>query len=536
MLSEHIEKQKASERLLADEIEKRRDCESEKGRLSAEVQRLTRRVEEGERSTFSSVVKVLADRWRSAEVASPREARSLDDPVYGRISLDEKLSTIFAHPLVQRLNRVRQLSFSYAQFPSATHTRLSHCLGTAKNAELALSGMLDRGVYYVEGEDAPRRFDRAILDRRNQIVQKAKLAALLHDLGHGPFGHALDDYAAFGDINSVQPMPDKIYTTQYIRKFLAPTLRAVGFDPEEIATVLELDQYKVVRGIDHLIADVINSSLDVDRMDYLVRDANMTGLTMGFVNTMALIDSMRPVMDDDAFILTYDEAAIRYMEHFLYARDAMYLNCYEAARKRAAERIFRRLIKELNEDQSLGLDVGDLLVLTDEEVMTVLRGIGAGSETRREVAEKLLRDVAYEAVHEVAFNSENATPDVRNWHDSLIKGRTGGIGYLHVAYVSKPEEWEKLIAAEAGTDVWNVQVIVPSYHHYPQKQSATKILTKDDDDRFKTVDLFSKSEVIKEVLRHSNPLRNRVRVVCPDYLSRQERKRVKDAAMQLLGS
>ena len=179
-----------------------------------------RRAEDLERSTFSASVRTLAGCWRSSAVVQRRKPYSADDPIHGRIALDEELSTVLAHPLVQRLNHVKQLSFSYTQYPSASHTRLSHSLGAAKNAELALRGIFSRGVYYEVGGDAPVKFSPEITDRRDEIIQRAKLAALLHDLGHGPFGHALDHYVGFCDVASSQPRPDKKYTAAYIKEYL----------------------------------------------------------------------------------------------------------------------------------------------------------------------------------------------------------------------------------------------------------------------------------------------------------------------------
>ena len=340
-----------------------------------------RRAENLERSTFTASVQTLAGRWRSSAVIQKRKPYSADDPIHGRIALDEELSTVLAHPLVQRLNHVKQLSFSYTQYPSASHTRLSHSLGAAKNAELALRGIFSRGVYYEVGGDAPVKFSPEVTDRRDEIIQRAKLAALLHDLGHGPFGHALDHYVGFCDVASSQPRPDKKYTAAYIKEYLTPTLESVGLESTQLLRILDPNRAELT-GTDNLIADIVDSSLDVDRMDYLLRDAHMSGLQMGVTNTPALIDAMRPVREADSFLLTYDEDAERYIEHFLFARDMMFFNCYEHPRKKAAERIFSRLVKSLHEDPLLSLDLEDLVALSDEEVLATLRSVGSGSDVR----------------------------------------------------------------------------------------------------------------------------------------------------------
>ena len=124
-------------------------------------------------------------------------------------------------------------------------------------------------------------------------------------------------------------------------------------------------------GFDALIGDLIDSSMDMDRMDYLMRDAHMTGLSMGFTNADALIQCIRPVRSGDAYLLAYDHIGIEYMEHLLYAREAMYRSCYEHPRKRAAERIFERLIRAIAQDDPEIID--DLYILTDEELLCAPR-------------------------------------------------------------------------------------------------------------------------------------------------------------------
>ena len=306
------------------------------------------------RSNASGLIARLANKWRSDEVPKERQPRTIDDPLYGRISFDSALSTIIAHPLVQRLHRVKQLSFCFTEFPSSTHSRFSHSVGTARNAELAIRGILDRREYYVEGTDCPHFFEGELLRQTDKLVRKASLGALLHDLGHGPFGHALDSYIGFKEIGSLNPKPDKKYTRQYIRKHLARTLESIGSSPDSIAELLDPGEHANLENIDHLIADIIDSPLDVDRMDYLMRDAHHTGLGMGVANTVALLDSMRAVrVENGHFTLAFDGSALGHIEQFLMAREAMFYHCYEHPRKKAAERAFTKLIQLLLDDASL---------------------------------------------------------------------------------------------------------------------------------------------------------------------------------------
>ena len=262
--------------------------------LTAQSESQRARLTDYEKSAVPNIALNLANHWRLKSVMPRAQSVSIDDPVYGRIYLDEELATVLSHPILQRLNRVKQLSFSYARFPSATHTRLAHSLGVAKNAELALNGIIDRGVCYPINGTAPKRLEAQIFEGRVEHIRKAKLAALLHDIGHGPFGHALDNYTIARDSQAANSAPDKTYGTDYILEYLSPTLESLGFDSRVISNILGLDT-SALTGVDSLISEIIDSPLDADRMDYLIRDADMSGLKMGFTNTMALLDFMRPV-------------------------------------------------------------------------------------------------------------------------------------------------------------------------------------------------------------------------------------------------
>ena len=277
-----------------------------------------------EKNDLLAFMSTLGKRWMESPPFIRCPPVLLDDPVHGCVSLDCDLATIVSRPIVQRLNRIRQLSFSYTHFPSATHSRFSHVLGVAHNVERALGGIFSRGVFYEEGAKDPKEIPKEFLDSRDALVRRAKVLAVLHDLGHGPFGHALDNYVGYINKHEKTANPDKVYSRLYLERHLANTLEALGFDPGDLARVLNPKQRDELTGFETLIGDLIDSPMDMDRMDYLMRDAHMTGLSMGFTNADALIECIRPVYAEGAFLLAYDESGVEYMEHLLYAREAMY--------------------------------------------------------------------------------------------------------------------------------------------------------------------------------------------------------------------
>lgn len=497
-------------------------------RNAVQIETQRTRLEEYEKNTLPQIALRLADRWRLRAAVPRANSMSIDDPVYGRIYLDEELATVLSHPIVQRLHRVKQLSFSYARFPSATHTRLAHSLGVAKNAELSLNGIIDRGLCYPMNGTEPRPLPTDVFERRGEYIRLAKLAALLHDIGHGPFGHALDNYTIANDNQAANSAPDKKFGMDYIMDYLSPTLESLGFNPKVLSNILGLDT-SALAGIESLISEIIDSPLDADRMDYLIRDADMTGLRMGFTNTMAVMDFMRPMEDQGALFLTFDEAAISYIEHFLYAREAMYTNCYEEPGKMAAERIFSRVVALAISEKLVKRE--DLLLLTDEEVITVLKDVSASAKFPNLLSE-LISSLRYEVVYEVDPLRETASAKLKTFAQAYADGDD-----LKLVYVTLPDHWETTIA-EASIGVersHHIQVLVPPQKANLQRHSQVRILSRATDGRFHAEKLFNRSKVMQNVLRDLNPLRTKIRVTCPSGLPKGEVEGIRKAAMHQFG-
>ena len=230
-------------------------------------------------------------------------------------------------------------------------------------------------------------------------------------------------------------------------------------------------------------------------------------------------------------MLTFDEAAFVYMEHFMYAREAMYHACYEHPRKRAAEQIFQRLIEELISTHSINLD--DLYALTDDEVLCLVRTNGKASVTCRDLAEQLMTDMDFDIVHEVEIASPNVSHQLEQWISEAIKT---GKGNPKLLYLVQPALWEEEIAAKSiGKGRRSqVQVLVPSPRNYKQQQSSARILLSENG-RYQCKEFLDWRPEIKAMHDTMAKHRNRVRVICPSNLSPGDRDKVKAAAEQELG-
>ncbi len=277
----------------------------------------------------------------------------LRDPVHGLISFEGPAESIVSQLLdtreVQRLRRVRCLGPASLAFPGAEHSRFAHAVGSAH----VMKRYLDR--VYALSEDLPAA-DRIDED----TAQVALAAALLHDLGHGPYSHAFE---------AVLPHPFK-HEDWTSRLILDPdsevnaVLRRI--DPEAPNRVERL-----VHGegdIPHL-SRAVSGTFDVDRCDYLLRDSHMTGVRYGVLDLDWLLQSMRLMVapgEERARMAVDGEKGLTAVEGFFLGRLYMYRQVYLHKAVRAAESVMRALFRRLDE---LGPQPG-----TPPGMATLLRG------------------------------------------------------------------------------------------------------------------------------------------------------------------
>ena len=235
-------------------------------------------------------------------------------------------------PAFQRLRYIRQLGHAFLVYPGATHTRFEHALGTYQLAKRSL-----------------RRFDVSTLERTF-----IELGALLHDVGHYPFSHALEE----SGLASHETVGQSLLATGE----LAEVLAGAGFDDPAAAFGA------VIRGAsDHPLAGLISGSIDLDKIDYLRRDALHCGVPYGEVDVDRLIACLVPVELDGRRTVGIIEKGIAALESLLFAKYQMYRNVYWHHAVRAATAMFKRLVHEAVVDRAL--DVGTLAEANDDWLM-----------------------------------------------------------------------------------------------------------------------------------------------------------------------
>jgi HD superfamily phosphohydrolase len=472
---------------------------------------------------ITNLAKLLIQVWL-APGTKKEQKLFFDDPVWGQTHIDEELSEIFSHPLIQRLNHIKQLSFAYLRFPNATHSRLAHTLGTCRNMEASLTALFrNNWLYKATGRE------HIPLDpiARRDLILLAKAAALLHDVGHAPFGHTLDKFIGYFDPTHPLLSPDKHYSRKYFNEFLRPHLPNC-VDPEDLAGLLAPDQLSL-SGWNTLVADLLDSALDADRMDFLVRDAHMTGLLMGVTSTEALIERMCPFQDEDQVFLTFEKSCLPYVEDFLIAREKMYALCYEHPPKLAAERIFTRLVENLLREHNVGIDT--FMLLTDEQVLALLGLAAVTSVESSQLLFALLQNVQYETVLEVDLTSHNAL--ISNWNKDRLSGRMG-----RLVYVDWPSDRERYIAIAVGLgddNKWRVLVAIPDQRTGVPHAINAKIL-EHTGSGYAVKKLLDIDKEMHKRLEDANKAREKIRVFADSRLDPQQIGEVAQAAKNLLES
>ncbi|MEZ4236439.1 MAG: HD domain-containing protein [Myxococcota bacterium] len=298
------------------------------------------------------------------------------DPIHGAIALDPAEVAVADHPWVQRLRNIRQTGFSQMAFPGATHTRYMHSLGA-----MHLAGRAFDQVYRGWAFDRP--------DARERLRAAVRVAALCHDLGHPPFSHCME--FAMPPLRSL-PVgwlkdDDRIATHEdYTVAILAhtPLAKAIAdnapFGARHVASLVRTevkpgDDFFVDGGLDHrrLLSQIVSSELDVDRMDYLVRDAHYTGAQYGQVDADWLLSNLAPWVANGQVNLAIEGRAVYAFDHFLLARHHMFLMVYFHHKSVVYEEMLRRYVDREDRPWRLPSDLEAYLLTDDIALMAHLR-------------------------------------------------------------------------------------------------------------------------------------------------------------------
>jgi len=298
--------------------------------------------------------------------------------------------------------------------------------------------------------------------------------------------------------------------------------------PDRIPAILGPDTTELT-GWDCFIAALIDSPLDLDRMDFLSRDAHMSGLAMGFNCVEALLERICPFEEDGRIYLAFEHPCDAYVEDLLSSREKMYVNCYEEPRKLAAERVFTRLVESMVGRH--GLSVPDIILTTDDQILSLLAQAAIGSRQECELLAALLHNVPYVVVHEVGIDSDD--PRVKSWNGIRDKP---GMGKR--AYVDEPSSWERSIADAAGLgaeESWQVLVVVPE-HNVRKYAEVEALILVQENGGYVASPVSRVYPEIETIVNGFRSQRRKFRVFAHVGLTKDKMKAVKAAAEDLFGS
>jgi uncharacterized protein len=244
----------------------------------------------------------------------------INDPVYGFITIENPLVfEVIAHPYFQRLRRIQQMAFAHLVYPGAVHSRLHHALGAYHLMGNALTELKRKGVEISQEEETA-----------------ALIAILLHDIGHGPFSHALEHKL----IEGVHHEEISLLIIQHLNNQLNGKL--------ELAIKIFCNNYHKP-----FLHQLISGQLDVDRMDYLSRDSFFTGVSEGVIGYDRII-KMLDVKDGE---LVVEEKGIYSIEKFLVSRRLMYWQVYLHKTVLCAEQTLVKIIERAKKLIQSGISV-----------------------------------------------------------------------------------------------------------------------------------------------------------------------------------
>ncbi|HNP31749.1 MAG TPA: HD domain-containing protein [Flavobacterium sp.] len=252
-------------------------------------------------------------------MSNTNKLKIFNDPIYGFITIPNTLIyDLIQHPYFQRLRRITQMGLSYLVYPGAHHTRFHHAIGAMHMMQKAVEVLRTKGVSISKEEE-------------NALY----VAILLHDIGHGPFSHAME--------HSIVEVHHEEISLLFMNKL-----------NEDFKGELSL-AIEVFKGEYHrkFMLQLISSQLDMDRMDYLKRDSFYSGVAEGNINSDRLIQMLNVV--DDALVM--EEKGIYSIEKFLMARRLMYWQAYLHKTSLVAELTLTKTLQRAKELFQKGIEI-----------------------------------------------------------------------------------------------------------------------------------------------------------------------------------
>ena len=408
----------------------------------------------------------------------------IKDPVHGYVYITEAEKEVVDSFPVQRLRRLRQLAGAEYVYPGANHTRFEHSVG----------------VMYLAGRvlQNPNISQRVSEDEAEMV----RIAALLHDVGHGPFSHIFEQLL----VKALNKTHEDMTLWIVENSELKDVINKIGYNPEEVGRLAVGRLQKTGKAF---LDQIISSSIDVDKLDFIVRDTYHTGAEYGYIDVFRLIHTL-DVLDEN---LAVDLGALSALESFIIARVESFKSIYFHRVGRAAQIMLATAMERANEE--LGLvnfkTPEEYLAMDDYTVWTMLKNCKESSEIIKNLERRRMLKCAYEQTFYVKDKTVSSIFSVEEFRNQI----------------------RDKIAEEAEVEPEAVTIDVPTLPSVPYRHSTLMepmeipVFYKTRDGR-KILQRLSEISGIFDVLKG---FINILRV----YTEEKNREKVSDASLKILG-
>jgi len=408
----------------------------------------------------------------------------IKDPVHGYVYISEEEKGVIDSYPMQRLRRLRQLAGSEFVYPGANHTRFEHCIG----------------VMYLAGKVLENPNVSRLLDKEE--VDMCRIAALLHDAGHGPFSHVFEQLL----IKDLEKTHEDITSWIIEKSEVGDKLSKMGYKPNEVAGLAVGKLHKPGKAF---LDQIISSAVDVDKQDFIVRDTYHTGAEYGFIDVYRLIHALDVLGEN----LAVELGALSALEAFMIARIESFKSIYFHRVGRAAQIMLATAMEKANSE--LGLTAfkspEEYMALDDYSVWTALKKCAAS----KGIIEDLERRKMLKCAYERTFYDK----------DTMISNIFGRESYRR--------QMQSEIAKEASVNIESVIIDVPTvpsvpYHHAVLMESMEiTVFTKNQAGERSQERLSEMSKIFETLKGFMNILRV--------YTNETDRDKVEKATRKILG-
>lgn len=432
------------------------------------------------------------------------------DPVHGTIKLSPAESHVVETPEFQRLRAIKQLGFAEFSFPGATHNRFLHSIGVCHVAGLAFDSIFQH---------------RVLKDHKKLLIfrQIVRVAALLHDVGHGPLSHTTEDVmplleelniktyqlrqASSGQMlinQSEEPLraSHEDYTIKYIMDSPLTevlTLNYPDFTPYHIALLIDrslTDQDDLFwdDGLNYriILSQLVSSELDADRMDYLERDSYFCGTNYGKVDTHWLVSHMTSYIQDDEVYLAINRRALYTFDDFLLSRHHMHLMVYFHHKSIIYEELLNRYLMSSDCQFRLPADINEYTLYNDYKLFETI------ASSNNPWAQRIAKKRLYKVLIELHSTESSSRPQkmketlLDHQIDTIWASSHARLSKYHSAssldrmlpmFVVDPyNKWDKATRIDDTTEIFSkyegTRIIDRLYVKPEELDKATKILSQ----------------------------------------------------------